>query len=74
MSPSWEYPDKFVVEPIDDILIFSMAKVIHIEQLALILETFENHLCVIMKYVFWMLEVSFSGSCAYAERCRRGSE
>ena len=74
VSPSLEYLDKFVVEPIDDILIFSMSKEVHIEQLALMLETFKNHLCVITKYVFWMLEVTFSGSCAFAERCRRGSE
>jgi hypothetical protein len=33
---------------------------IHIGNLALILETCENHLCVIMKYVFWMLKVTFS--------------
>ena len=26
------------------------------------LETFENHLCVVTKYVFWILEVTFSGS------------
>jgi hypothetical protein len=69
-----EYLDKFVIEPINDILISSMSKEVHIEQVALMLETFENHLCVIMKYVFWMLEVTFSGSCAFAERCRRGSE
>jgi hypothetical protein len=74
MSSSLEYLDKFVIEPIDDIPIFSKFKEVHIEQLALILETFENHLCVIMKYVFWMLEVTFSGSRALAERCRRGSE
>jgi hypothetical protein len=68
---SLEYLDKFVVEPIDDILIFSMFKEVHIEQLALMLETFKNHLCVITKYVFWMLEVTFSDSRAIAERCRR---
>jgi hypothetical protein len=33
---------------------------IHIGHLALMLETCENHICVIMKYVFWMLEVNFS--------------
>jgi hypothetical protein len=38
MSSSLEYLDKFVVEPIDDILISSMLKEIHIEKLALILE------------------------------------
>jgi hypothetical protein len=74
MSFSLEYLDKFVIEPIDDILISSMFKEIHIEQLALILETFENHLCVITKYLFWMLEVTFSGSRALVERCRRGFE
>jgi hypothetical protein len=31
MSPSLEYPDKFVVEPIDDILIFSMFEEVLIE-------------------------------------------
>jgi hypothetical protein len=74
MSPSLECSDNFVIEPIDDILISSMLKEIHIEQLALILGTFENHLFVIMKYVFWMLEVTFSGSRALVERCRRGFE
>jgi hypothetical protein len=69
-----EYLDKFVVEPIDDILIFSMSKEVHIEQLALMLETFKNHLCLITKYVFWTLEVTFSDSRAFAARCRRGSE
>lgn len=74
MSSSLEYLDKFVIEPLNDILISSMFKEVHIEQLALILESFENHPCVITKYVFWMLEVTFSGSRAFAERCRRGSE
>ena len=74
VSLSLEYLDKFVVEPIDDILIFSMSKEVHIEELALMLETFKNHLCVIMKYVFWMLEVTFPSSRAIAERCRRESE
>ena len=74
MSPSLEYFDKFVIEPVDDILISSIFKEIHSEQLALILETFENHLCVIMKYVFWMSEVTFSGSRAFAERWHHGSE
>jgi hypothetical protein len=46
-----EYLDKLVVEPIDDILISSMSKEVHIEQ-ALMLETFKNHLCVTTKYVF----------------------
>jgi hypothetical protein len=55
-----EHLNKLVVEPIDDILIFSMFEDIHIGNLALILETCENHLCVIMKYVFWMLKVTFS--------------
>ena len=64
--------DKFVVEPINDILIFSMLDKIHIEQLALMLEIFEIHLRVISKYVFWMLEVTFSDSRANGERCRRG--
>ena len=74
MSSSLEYLDKFVIEPIDDILISSMLKEIHIGQVALMLESFENNLCVIMKYVFWMLVVTFSGSHAFAERCLRGSE
>jgi hypothetical protein len=55
-----EHLNKLVVEPIDDILIFSMFEDIHIRHLALMLETCENHLCVIMKYEFWMLEVTFS--------------
>jgi hypothetical protein len=55
-----EHLNKLVVEPIDDILIFSMFKEIHTGHLALMLETFENHLCVITKYVFWMLEVNIS--------------
>ena len=60
MNPSsWSIFDKFVVEPLDDILIFSMPKEIHIGRLALVLETFENHLCAIAKRVFWMLEVTF---------------
>jgi hypothetical protein len=55
-----EHLNKLVVEPIDDILIFSMFEGVHIRHLALMLETYENHLCVIMKYEFWMLEVTFS--------------
>jgi hypothetical protein len=54
-----EHLNKLVVEPIDDILIFSMFEDIHIGHLAIMLETCENHLCVIMKYVFLMLEVIF---------------
>ena len=69
-----EYLDNCVVEPIDDILIFSMLEGVHIEQLALVLETFVNYLCVIVKYLFRMLEVTFSGSCTFAERCCRESE
>jgi hypothetical protein len=43
--------------------------------LAIMLETCENHLCVIMKYVFWMLEVNFSSdSRAIAEICHREIE
>jgi hypothetical protein len=55
-----EHINKLVVEPIDDILIFSMFEDLHIGHLVLMLETCENHLCVITKYVFWMLEVIFS--------------
>jgi hypothetical protein len=55
-----EHLNKFVVEPIDDILIFSIFEDIHIGHLALMLGTCENHLWVITKYVFWMLEVTFS--------------
>jgi hypothetical protein len=55
-----EHLNTFVVEPIDDILIFSMFEEIYIGHLALMLKTWENHLCVIMKYVFWMFEVTFS--------------
>jgi hypothetical protein len=44
---------------------------LHIGHLALMLETCENHLCVITKYVFWMLEViSLFGSRAIVEKCR----
>jgi hypothetical protein len=49
VSLSLEYLDKFVVEPIDDILIFSMPKEVHIEQLAVMLETFKNYLCITTK-------------------------
>ena len=66
-----EYFNKLVVEPIDNIPIASMSKEDHYEHLAIMLETFENHLCVITKYVFWMLEVTSSDSRAFAERCRR---
>jgi hypothetical protein len=55
-----EHLNKLVVEPIDDILIFSMFEDIHIGNLALILETYKNHLCVITTFVFQMLEVTFS--------------
>jgi hypothetical protein len=55
-----EHINKLVVEPINDILIFSMFEDIHIGHLALMLETCWNHLCVITKYEFWMLEVTFS--------------
>jgi hypothetical protein len=74
MSPSSWNLDKIVVEPIEDILILPLSKEVHIEHLALMLETFKNYLCVITKYVFWMLEVTFSGSRAFVERCRRVSE
>ena len=69
-----EYLDKFVVEPIDDIPISSMFVEIRIEHWTLVLDTFGNYLCVITRYVFWMLEVTLSGSCAYVERCRSESE
>ena len=63
MNPSsWRIFDKFVVEPLDDILIFPIYEEVHIGRLALLLETFENHLCAIAKHVFWMLEVTSSGS------------
>jgi hypothetical protein len=55
-----EHLNKLVVEPIDDILIFSLFEDLHIGHLALVLETCVNHLCVVTKYVFWMLEVTFS--------------
>jgi hypothetical protein len=67
-----EYLDKLVVKPIDDILIFSMFEGVHVEQSALVLETFENQLRVTMKHVFWLLEESFPSSRAFAERCCRG--
>ncbi|WP_228393215.1 hypothetical protein, partial [Pseudomonas helleri] len=54
--------DKFFVDPVNNILTFSMLDWIYMEHLALMLETFENHLRVISKYVFWMLEVTSSGS------------
>jgi hypothetical protein len=57
-----EYLDKIVIEPIDDILIFSMFEEFMLKHLALMLETSENQLCVTMKHVFWLLEESFSGS------------
>jgi hypothetical protein len=67
-----EHLNKLVVEPIDDILIFSMFQDIHIGDLALMFENCENHLCVITKYEFWMLEVTFSHcSRAIVERCHR---
>ena len=47
-----EYLGKCVIEPIDDILIFSLVEEVHVEHLALMLETLKNHLCVIMKFVF----------------------
>ena len=50
-----EYLNKFVAETIDNILIFSMLEKIHMEQLALMLEIFENRLRVTLKNVFWML-------------------
>ena len=75
MNPSsWSIFDKFVVEPLDDILIFPIYEEVHIGRLALVLETFENHLCVIAKQVFWMLEVTLSGSRAFVERCRHEFE
>ena len=67
-----EYLDKFVVEPISDILVYSRLDKIYMEQLALILENFENRLRVISKYVFWMLEVTYFDSCAVVERCHHG--
>ena len=44
-----EYLNKIVVEPIDNILIASMFEEDHYDHLAIMLETFENHLCVITK-------------------------
>jgi hypothetical protein len=55
-----EHLNNLVVEPINDILIFAMFGEKYIGQSAIVLETCENHLCVITKYVFWMLEVTFS--------------
>ena len=69
-----EYLDKFVVEPINYLLILSMLEEVHIGYWALALETCSNQLCAITKFVFWKLEVTFSGSRAIAERCRCGSE
>ena len=69
-----EYLNKLLVEPIDIILIASMSEEDHYEPLAIMLETFENHLCALTKNVFWMLEVTSSGSRAFAERCRRESK
>jgi hypothetical protein len=67
-----EHINKFVVEPIDNILTFSMFEDIHIGHWALLLETYKNHLCAITKYMFWMLQVtSLFVSCAIVERCRR---
>ena len=69
-----EYLGKCVIEPIDDILIFFLVEEVHVEHLALMLETFKNHLRVITKIVFWMFEVTYFGSRAYGESCRRESE
>ena len=62
----------FVVKPIHNIFVFSMLDWTHMGYWALMLETFENRLQVISKYMFRMLEVTFSGSRATVERCRRG--
>ena len=62
-----ECVDKFVVDPINVILILSMIDKIRVELLALMLENFENRLQVISKYVFWMLEVTFPDPCAIVE-------
>ena len=69
-----EYHNKVVVEPIDDILIISMFEEIHIGHLALVLETCKNKPCVITRYMFRMLEVTFSCSRAFGERCHRELE
>jgi hypothetical protein len=47
---------------IDDILILSMSNENYMGNLALMLETCKNQLCVIAKYVFRMLEVTFFDS------------
>jgi hypothetical protein len=60
MSPlSWSIQISLLLSPSMTFL-FLPVEDIHIGYLALMLETFENHLCVIMKYEFWMLEVTFS--------------
>jgi hypothetical protein len=69
-----EYHDNLVVEPINDTLALFIIEEIHIEHLALVLETCKNHLCVVTMYVFWMFEVAFFGSRVFAKRCHCGSK
>ena len=66
-----EYHDKVVIEPINDILISSMFEELHIERMVLVSETCKNQPCVIKRYVFGMMEVTFSDSRVYVEGCRR---
>ena len=69
-----EFHYKVVVEPIDNILIPSMFEEIHIEHMALVLETCMNQPCVITRYVFGMLEVTSFDSRVYVEGCRHEPE
>ena len=68
-----EYLDKYVVEPINYILIFSMFEEIYVGYWVLALEIVGTNLCL-HKVCVPKLEVTFPGSRAIAERCRRGSE
>ena len=69
-----EYLDKLVVEPINYLLIFSMLEEIYIGNWALALEKLLELTLCLHKVCVLELEVTFPGSRAIAERCRRGSE
>ena len=73
-STELEYPDKFVVEPINYILIPSMSKEIYMGQWVLALGKLVRTNLVSSQGNVLELEVTFPGSRAIAEGCRRGSE
>jgi hypothetical protein len=58
-----EYPNKFVVVFIDDILVFSKIEEEHAEHLRLVLQKLREHQLYAKrsKYEFWLKEVSFIG-------------